>query len=34
MPRFGLGSAAQHVTAVGRLEQASSRIAQTKTEQE
>jgi hypothetical protein len=34
MPRFGLGRAAQHVGAVGRLEQASSRIAQTKTDQE
>jgi hypothetical protein len=29
-----LGRAAQHVGAVGRLEQASSRIAQTKTDQE
>jgi hypothetical protein len=34
MPRFGLGRAAQHVAPVGRLEQASSRIAQTKTDQE
>lgn len=34
MPRFGLGRAAQHIPAVGRLEHASSRIAQTKTDQE
>jgi hypothetical protein len=27
MPRFGLGAAAQHVTATGRLEQARTRIA-------